>query len=215
MRNVRLRGRPHGRASNRRLSYANVASTLALVVALGGGTAWATHTYIITSTTQIKPSVLTKLHGKRGRTGKNGINGATGATGATGANLTSQTLLASGQSESGAFAGAGGPSEGSSLADAITYVQPLAAPIATANVIWNLSGTTSAHCPGVGRADPGYLCLYDNEQQAVSDPACCTPAFPPFYSPGGPGSPSWGAILYWTVTGGDGYVNGEYTVTAP
>jgi hypothetical protein len=67
-------------------SYANIASTLALVVALGGGSAWAaSHThYRITSTSQIKPSVLMKLRGANGKNGTNGAHGATGATGATG-----------------------------------------------------------------------------------------------------------------------------------
>ena len=71
---MHLRGRP---------SYANIASTLALIVAIGGGTAWAAthHHYLITSTGQIKPKVLKTL---RGRNGTNGVNGAAGAKGATG-----------------------------------------------------------------------------------------------------------------------------------
>jgi hypothetical protein len=59
---------------------------LALVLALGGGTAWAAQHYLITSTNQIKPNVLKSLRGYRGYrgyTGKNGTNGATGATGIT------------------------------------------------------------------------------------------------------------------------------------
>jgi hypothetical protein len=197
--------RQSGGAARKRLSYANVASTLALVIALGGGTAWAAHTYLITSTGQIKPSVLKKL---QGRSGKNGTN------------LTSQTPLPSGQSESGFYAAAGGYLTGSYVATAITYAQPLATPIANADVIWNLSGTTSPNCPGIGQAGRGYLCLYDNEQSGLSDYAYDYA----FYSTGGPATPgsattfstpSWGAILYWTVTGGGGYVSGEYTVTAP
>jgi len=47
------RGHRGGGAPRRRPSYANVASTLALVIALGGGTAWAAQTYLITSTSQI------------------------------------------------------------------------------------------------------------------------------------------------------------------
>jgi hypothetical protein len=65
----------------RRLSYANVVSTLALLLVVGGGTAWAAHRYLITSTSQIKPGVLAAL---RGAHGKRGINGAAGATGASG-----------------------------------------------------------------------------------------------------------------------------------
>lgn len=73
--------RPRGR----RISYANVTATLALVVALCGGTAYAASSWIITSKSQIKPSVLKSLKGKTGPQGLAGTNGATGATGSTGA----------------------------------------------------------------------------------------------------------------------------------
>jgi hypothetical protein len=39
---------------------------------------------VISSTNQIKPSVLNKLHGANGRNGTNGAAGAAGATGASG-----------------------------------------------------------------------------------------------------------------------------------
>ncbi|HTD58778.1 MAG TPA: hypothetical protein VK672_07775 [Solirubrobacteraceae bacterium] len=67
-------------ALRKRLTYANVAMTLALVFAMTGG-AYAANKYPITSTKQISPKVLKAL---KGATGKNGANGANGATGATG-----------------------------------------------------------------------------------------------------------------------------------
>jgi hypothetical protein len=70
-----------------RPSYANIASTLALIVAIGGGTAWAAthhHHYVISSTGQIKPKVLKKLRGHNGTDGANGAAGAKGAKGASG-----------------------------------------------------------------------------------------------------------------------------------
>jgi hypothetical protein len=74
-----------GSAPRRRVSYANVAATLALVFAIGGGTAWATQHYVVTSTSQIKPSVLKALHGANGKNGTNGTNGTNGAAGPQGA----------------------------------------------------------------------------------------------------------------------------------
>jgi hypothetical protein len=67
----------------RHLTYANVVATLALVFAMSGGALAAKH-YLVTSTKQIKPSVLKTLRGKTGPRGAAGANGATGATGATG-----------------------------------------------------------------------------------------------------------------------------------
>jgi hypothetical protein len=70
----------------RRPSYASIASTLALFLVIGGGSAWAVthHHYLITSTSQIKPKVVRKLRGHNGANGAAGARGANGATGATG-----------------------------------------------------------------------------------------------------------------------------------
>jgi len=89
--------RPRFRPS-RFVSYANVVSTLALVIAVGGGSALAVthattaktkpkpkHHYVISSTSQISPSVLGKLHGAAGPQGTPGTSGTSGAAGATGA----------------------------------------------------------------------------------------------------------------------------------
>jgi hypothetical protein len=62
----------------------NLVGWIALFVALGGTSIAATH-YVITSTSQIKPSVLSKLHGSRGATGAAGQAGATGPQGTAGA----------------------------------------------------------------------------------------------------------------------------------
>jgi hypothetical protein len=61
----------------------NLVGWIALFVALGGTSIAATH-YVITSTSQIKPSVLNKLHGNRGATGAPGATGPQGSAGATG-----------------------------------------------------------------------------------------------------------------------------------
>jgi hypothetical protein len=67
----------------KRLSYANVTATLALVFAMSGGAMAASH-YLINSTKQINPKVLKKLTGKPGKTGAIGAAGATGAIGKEG-----------------------------------------------------------------------------------------------------------------------------------
>jgi hypothetical protein len=61
----------------------NLVAWLALFVALGGTSMAATH-YIITSTHQIKPSVLKQLRAARGPAGRTGPQGAAGVPGATG-----------------------------------------------------------------------------------------------------------------------------------
>jgi hypothetical protein len=67
----------------KRLSYANIAATLAVLFAMTGG-ALAASRYIITSTKQIKPSVLAQIKGKSGASGKNGAAGAQGPQGPAG-----------------------------------------------------------------------------------------------------------------------------------
>jgi len=66
-----------------KLSYANVAATLALVFSMTGG-AMAAHHYLITSTKQISPKVVKALKGKTGKAGPAGPQGIPGKDGAVG-----------------------------------------------------------------------------------------------------------------------------------
>lgn len=70
----------------RHVTYANVVATLALVLAMSGSAIAAKH-YLLSSTKQIKPSLLKQLRraGPRGATGATGPAGATGASGPSGA----------------------------------------------------------------------------------------------------------------------------------
>ena len=87
---------PGARPPRRALSYANVVSTLALLLVVAGGTAYAANHYLITRTSQIKPSVLVHLRGRAGAAGAAGATGPGGPTGATGpAGLASYTLAQS------------------------------------------------------------------------------------------------------------------------
>jgi collagen triple helix repeat protein len=67
----------------RRMGYANVVATLALVFAMSGG-ALAASKFLITSTKQIKPSVLAQLKGKAGKSGAPGAQGPAGVAGPAG-----------------------------------------------------------------------------------------------------------------------------------
>ena len=66
------------------LTPAMIISLIALFFALTGG-AFAAQHYVITSTKQIKPSVVDELQGNTGPRGKQGPTGAKGEQGATGA----------------------------------------------------------------------------------------------------------------------------------
>jgi hypothetical protein len=68
----------------KRITYANVTATLALVFAMSGGAMAANH-YLINSTKQISPKVLKKLKGATGQAGAAGAPGAPGAAGKDGA----------------------------------------------------------------------------------------------------------------------------------
>ena len=119
------------------------------------------------------------------------------------------TTLPSGHSESGVFATADGDSSGSGyIGLTITYPRPLATAISPANII-DVHGTSGTHCPGIGQADPGYLCLYDTDTTGTTGTV--------FYSNNGPdnGAGTLGVVLYWTVGAGDAYTGGSWTVTAP
>jgi hypothetical protein len=71
------------KSTRRRLNYANVTATLALVFSMSGGALAANH-YLINSTKQISPKLLKKLKGKTGARGATGATGAAGAAGAQG-----------------------------------------------------------------------------------------------------------------------------------
>jgi hypothetical protein len=105
-----------------RLSYPCVVSTLALVIAVGGGgTAWAVavahHHYLITSTSEIKPSVIQHLRGHDGADGAPGPAGPAGPAGAPGiANIVVATSGSQSMVGSPTLVAAKAPSTGTFLA---------------------------------------------------------------------------------------------------
>jgi hypothetical protein len=71
-------------AIRRHLNATSLVAVIALVLAMGGG-AYAAKRYLITSTKQIKPSVLKQLKGASGKPGASGAPGPAGPTGPAGA----------------------------------------------------------------------------------------------------------------------------------
>ncbi len=90
----------------RHMSYANVVATFALVFAMSGG-ALAASKYLITSTKQIKPSVVASLKGKAGANGAQGAAGAQGPAGPAGAAGSKGEAGANGTGQTGATGPAG------------------------------------------------------------------------------------------------------------
>jgi hypothetical protein len=98
----------------KRITYANVAATLALVFSMSGGALAASH-YMINSTKQINPRVLKSLQGDpglRGPTGNDGSKGAEGARGPAGAEGAKGAEGPTGPTAATGPTGPTGPSEG-------------------------------------------------------------------------------------------------------
>ncbi len=217
----------------RHVSYANVAATLALVLAMSGGALAANH-YLITSTSQISPRVLKKLKGNvgakgsPGQAGANGSQGQAGANGATGAQgpkgtdgpkgangtagLSALSTLPSGSTESGAYGiGAPGGAAEEELEATVTFPIPLAEPIPPSRVIYNRLGVVPLeHCDGPGHADKGFLCVYSAFSFHVNPPI-----FTELEGNLEEGTGRVGFRLDFRITGENPGDVGTYTVTAP
>jgi len=151
----------------RHVSYANVVATMALVFAMGG-TAIAAKHYLISSTKQIKPSVLRSLRGSAGPKGATGLQGAPGKEGAAGKEGKEGkagpllTTLPSGQTLRGAFGGGG---HASATREAIQVSLSYPFPLATdpTPVVIGPGEKSTTQCPGSSgapEAAKGYLCVY-------------------------------------------------------
>lgn len=193
----------------RRLSYANVAASLALFLAVGGGTALAAHHYLVVSTSQIKPNVLRSLHGNRGYRGYRGYSGALGRTGASGPAGASgfTSTLPVGKSEVGTWAGNVGSSASSPYYIPISFDIPLAGKPVTSFV--GVGGASTAACPGSvakPEAASGYVCIYEAHLTGVS-----IGALDPNTSGGTTGTNVYGTLI--SLTGSSGFGYGTWAVT--
>jgi len=148
-----------------------VISVLALFVALGG-TGYAAMSLPANSVgaKQLKNSAVTSSKIKNEAVTASKIDAAglivpdaahaTNATylGRHPAEFFAAAALPSGQSESGEWWVGSAPS-GGWAGEGVTYPTPLAAPLDSAQVDYVGNGTDS-HCPGIGLATAGYLCVY-------------------------------------------------------
>jgi hypothetical protein len=51
----------------------------------------------------------------------------------------------------------------------------------------------ATHCPRPGKADPGYLCLYDSVKNAIGSISAWSDDTSPHFT-----TPSLGALVYWS-----------------
>jgi hypothetical protein len=168
----------------RRITYANVVATLALVCAMSGGALAANH-YLLNSSKQISPKLLAKLKGRAGARGRTGATGATGPTGPAGPagatglqgpagqpgapGLSALSTLPSGQTETGVYyMGQNNAVEKAPIETAVSFPVPLATTLPPHNAVYQLATGTSPHCAGPGRAEPGFLCIYSVLRARVS-----------------------------------------------
>jgi hypothetical protein len=221
-----------------RLTFANVVACTALFVALGGGAYAATQLpKNSVGTAQLKNNAVTasKLAqsaqaglkgpqgatGPQGQSGSQGLKGATGDRGPEGAQGPKGdkgdrgepgpplTTLSSGETETGAWATSGDNGDWGMVA--INFFPRLPAPIPVANEKFVPFGVSSTpECPGVGHAEPGYLCVYEVHEYQMS--------FSNFASPiaaTGEDSSTSGAVIYLhsSAQAGNAYGNWAYTAS--
>lgn len=142
-------------------SPTTIIAALALFFALGGSAIAANH-YLITSTSQIKPSVLSKLHGHAGVEGPQGTVGVAGANGSNGA---------PGPQGPQGSQGPQGPSGGGALSPLTTVESNTAGYAYNAEVATYVS-VAIAFCPPGQKVVSGgefnvgfpYAVLYDKDQ---------------------------------------------------
>jgi hypothetical protein len=207
-----------------RVSPAMLVGVAALVLAMTGG-AWAAKKYVITSTSQIKPSVLKKLIGKagppgpaggQGQAGPQGAPGAAGAPGGQGPQgspWTAGGTLPSGESLQGAWStpefDTTTPSEGLVIAVVpISFGIPLPEALDAAHVKYvekEAETPGEGECPGTVKepeAERGFLCLYTEHVDGTVQFA------------GQPGHWASGAVVQFGMLG-VGKAYGTWAVTAP
>jgi hypothetical protein len=160
-----------------KVTYANVMATVALFLALGGGTVYAATKMLpkeSVGSAQLEKGAVTaaklskaakaKLRGPAGPVGATGPQGAPGKEGAPGKDVTATMPLPAGATETGVFSAAGGGAPAFLPATA-NFVQPLATTLPEERIeVLRETDPHTTHCPAVGHAAPGYFCAYTTEE---------------------------------------------------
>jgi hypothetical protein len=208
-----------------KLTFSNVVACIALFVALGGASYAATQLpknsvgaaqlkkHSVTQS-KLASALLKALKGAQGPVGPMGPPGLTGRDGSNGQNLTAETPLASGATETGIFVAGGGGTGVTNgvIAASAAFVQPLPTALDKERVVFVTAAKSSApHCPGVGHANPGYFCAYATEEENAAP--LKTPEDP---ATGYGGANRNGTQFYFKVpASGSGTAYGTWAVTAP
>jgi hypothetical protein len=219
------------------LTYSNVMATVAVFIALGG-TSYAVATNSISSR-QVKNNSIRGVDIRDDSvTGKDiresslaevgsaakadSANSATNATNASNAASLGGSpaaayqrfggTLPSGQSESGDFGlRTANSNTGTTMDQSVSFPIALAARIPGDKVVYT-NNPSATHCPGPGKADPGYLCIYESSSAGLSATADVQ-SFEDQLALLGSGR--FGFDLQWSVMTANAFAVGTWTVTAP
>jgi hypothetical protein len=220
----------------RHLTYANVMSSIAVFMVLGGSAyAAATLPRNSVGSKQIKSNAVSSSKVKNGSllakdfksgqlkagpAGPTGPAGPAGANGADGRDFSASTTLATGTTETGQWAAYAPIGNGGYIGSAQTFRLPLASTPASASAHYIANAAAySAACPGPGQAASGQLCVYEVSRDHATPGAGV--GFSAIYADDGTASPSGRAArdgfqLYFTTSTGSGSganAHGTYAVT--
>ena len=125
------------------------------------------------------------------------------------------STLPSGVTETGDWAYgnyAGSGNGGSRGYQYSSFPVPLAKGLNAVHTIY-VSDSSATHCPGVGHADPGYLCVYETDNENANTPSNANILDPEADGSAGAGRHGW--AIYVTASGPNTwFIGGSYAVTA-
>jgi hypothetical protein len=130
-----------------------------------------------------------------------------GPTGPPGASFDANATLSPSETLTGIWAAAAGT--GGIAVGVISFAPQLPSVLSDTAVHRLTPGATTAACPGQGQAAPGQLCVYERASANVNFNVIANPAT------GDNGSGRRGAVIQYSGTNTNAYVDGTWAVTAP